>query len=223
MKMKLKKIIFSVILLFLSVMIYSQNFNVPDFSNDKIGTYMPILFINEFNRTNNYREAMIINQNRYYDVVCINKNIVYSNLNFHDQFAIKPDDVKLFTFNENNGIIKLIDRNGYKYIKISDDLNYYNVYRIYINNHIFNILNKFHQNIIVKTDDGLLYNGKRWIINLDIQNYPKDDNFMYFYEQQNGEYIGIQYIRNEIRFYSLEPDDNNYLASKNKELLFILK
>jgi hypothetical protein len=221
--MKLKKLIFFVILLFLSAMIYSQNFNVPDFSNDKIGTYMPILFINEFNRTNNYREAMIINQNRYYDVICINKNIVYSNLNFHDQFTIKPDDVKLFTFSENNGIIELIDRNGYKYIKISDDLNYYNACRIYINNHIFNILNKFHQNIIVKTDDGLLYNGKRWIINLDIQNYPKEDSFMYFYEQRNGEYIGIQYIRNEIRFYSLEPDDNNYLASKNKELLFILK
>jgi hypothetical protein len=203
-------------------MIYSQNFNVPDFSNDKIGTYMPILFINEFNRTNNYRESMIINQNRYYDVVCINKNIVYSNLNFHDQFAIKPDDVKLFTFNNNNGIMELVDKNGYKYIKISDDLGYTNAYRMYVNNHFFNILNRFHQNIVVKTDDGFLYNGKKWIINLDILNYPQEDNFMYFYEQRNGEYIGIQYIINEIRFYSLEPDDNNYLASKNKELLFIL-
>jgi hypothetical protein len=220
MRIKLNKTVFSAILLILPVLIYSQNFNVPDFSNDKMGTYMPILFINEFNRTNNYREAMIINQNRYYDVICVNKNIVYSNLKFHDQFAIKPDDVKLFIFNVNNGIMELTDKNGYKYIKISEDLNYYSAYRKYINNHLINILTGFRQNIIAKTDDGFIYNGKRWILNLDILNYPQDDNFMYFFEQRNGEYIGIQYIRNEIRFYSFEAADDSFLAGKNKELLF---
>ena len=217
--MKLNKVIFSVILLFLSIMVYPQNFIVPDFSNEKIGTYMPVLFITEFARTNNYREAMLINQNNYY-VISINKNIVYSNNKFHDQFAIKPEDVKLFSFNERNGVMELMDKNGYKYMKISDNVNYYQVYRLYINNHFFNILNKFSQNVIVKTDDGFMYNNKKWIINLDILNYPQSNNFMYFYEKRNGEYIGIQYIRNEIQFYTLEPDEEIFLASKNKELLF---
>lgn len=221
--MKLKEIGFSVILLFLSIMAYSQNFNVPDFSNDKIGTYMPILFINEFNKTNNYREAMSINKNRYYDVICINKNIVYTNLSFHDQGAIIADEVKLFIFNEKNGVKELTDKNGYKYIKISDDLDYYKAYRLYINNHFFNILKKYNQDIVIKTDDGFMYNNKKWILNLDVLNYPQNDNFMYFYERRNGEYIGVQYINNEIKFYSLEPDEEIFLASKNKELLFIIK
>ena len=218
--MRIKKIFFLILLSIISVMIYSQSFNVHDFSDNKMGTYMPVLFINEFIRTNNYYEAMLINQNRYYDVLCINKNIVYSNLKFHDQYAIKPSDVNLFTFNENN---ELIDNNGYKYIKISDDLNYYRAYRLYLNNHFFVILNRINQNIILKTDDGFIFNEKRWILNLDILNYPQDDNFMYFYEQRNGEYIGIQYIGNELRFYNLEPDENRFLASKNKDLLFVLK
>jgi hypothetical protein len=179
--------------------------------------------LNEFERTNNYREAMAINKGRYYAVVCINKNIVYSNLNFHDQFAIAPNDVKLFNFNKKNGTIELTDKNGYKYVKISKDINYYRVYQIYVNNHFFNILNKFQQSTILKTDDGFIYNGKRWIINLDVLNYPKDDNFMFFYEKLNGEYIGIKYSGDNIKFYALEPDEDNFLASKNKEEILIIE
>jgi hypothetical protein len=221
--MKYNKIGFTIILLFLSATIYSQEFNVPDFSEDKIGTYMPIFFIDEFKKTNNYLEAMLINNDRYYDVICINKNIVYSNLKFHDQFAIMPDDVKLFTFSKNNGTTELTDKNGYKYIKISKDLDYYRTYEIYVNNHFLNLLNKFKQNVIVKTDNGFIFNKKRWIINLDVLNYPKDDNFMYFYEKRNGEYIGIQYINNEIRIYNLEPDNDTFLAQKNKNILLTIK
>jgi hypothetical protein len=202
--------------------LYSQEFNVPDFSDNIIGTYMPVLFINEFERTSSYLEAMAINKNRYYDVICINKNIVYSNLRFHDQFAISPNDVKLFEFNENKEIIELTDKNGFKYIKISRDINYYRAYRIYVNNYFFNIINRFQQNIISKTDDGFIYNGKMWIINLDIFNYPKDDNFMYFYEKRNGEYLGIKYLGNKIEFYSLEPDEDDYLANRNKEKILVI-
>jgi hypothetical protein len=104
-----------------------------------MGTYAPVLFINEFEKTNNYREAMAINKNRYYDVICINKNTVYSNFNFHDQYAISSSDVRLFTFGNNNGKMELTDKDGYVYIKISDDLNYYRVYGLYVNNHFFNM------------------------------------------------------------------------------------
>ena len=203
------------VLLFLSAMVYSQVFNVPDFSNDKMGTYMPILFIDEFERTNNYLKAMQINNNRYYDVICINKNIVYSNKEFHDQFAIRPDDVNLFAFFENNGIIGLTDKNSYRYIKISDDINYYRAYRMYVNNRFFNILSRYNQNIITKTDDGFIYNKEKWIINLDVFNYPGDDNFVFFHENRNGKYIGIQYIGNKVLFYDLEE-------GKNKEILLMI-
>jgi hypothetical protein len=148
--------------------------------------------------------------------------MVYSNLRFHDQFAISPKDVKLFKFNESKEIIELTDKNGFKYIKISEDINYYRAYRIYVNDYFFTILNKFRQTMISKTDDGFIFNGKRWIINLDILNYPKDDNFMYFYEKMNGEYLGIKYLENKIEFYSLEPDEDDFLASRNKERLLII-
>jgi hypothetical protein len=209
--------------LLLPIVLYSQEFNILDFSDNMIGTYMPLLFISELTRTNNYREAMIKNENRYYDVICINKNIVYSNLKFHDQFAISSNDVQLFHFDENNGTIELTDKNGYKYVKISGDINYYKAYRIYVNNYFFNILNKFQQNIIFKTDDGFIYNDKRWIINLDILNYPKDDNFMYFHEERDREYIGIKYSDNEIEFYTLEPDEDDYLANRNKEKILVIE
>jgi hypothetical protein len=217
--MKLRAMFLATILVSLSTLVFPQNFYVPDFQDEMMGTYMPAVFIGEFTRTNNYYLAMSINNSRYYDVICINKNIVYSNLSFHDQFAINADDVKLFTFTRNNGLLELTDKNGYRYIKISDDTNYYRAYRNYVNNHFFTILDRISQNIVKKTEDGFIFDERRWLINLDVYNYPRDDNFMYFNERRNGEYIGIQYNGNGIIFYDLEPDEDNRLAHKNKDIL----
>jgi hypothetical protein len=196
-------------------LIFSQNnYNVPDFTEDKIGTYMPMIFIEKLTETNSYRLAMLVNE--CYDVICINKNIVYSNLKFHDQYAIVADKVKKFNIFEINGILELIDENGFKYIKISDNINYYMVYREYINNYFFRYLNRFNYSNLIKTDVGFIYNEKLWLINLDVLNYPKDDNFMYYYEKRNGEYIGIQCFEDLIILYELEPDEEDFLASKNK-------
>ena len=220
----MRKVIFVFfVFILISKELYSQNFNVPDFQVEKIGTYVPLLFINEFIKSNNYKEAMQFNKQIYYDIIAINKNIVYSNLQFHDQFTIKPEIVKTFVFNNINGIYELIDNNGYKYVKISNDINYYRAFRIYVNNHFQNILNNFVQNVIIKTDEGFIYNEKMWIINLDVKNYPKNSNFMYFNQTRNGEKIGINIFGKILEFYKLEEDIETIYSNKEVELLLIIK
>jgi len=211
------------LLLFVPFLIFSQNFNVPDFEDNKIGTYIPVPFIEELEKTNNYLQAMLINNNRYYDVICINKNIVYSNLLFHDQYAIRPDIAATFIFNDNNGKMELMDQNGFKYIKISENINYSRVFQLYVNNHFINILNRFNQSIIQYTENGFIFNGESWIININARLYPRNNcNFM-FYNSRNREYIGIHNNRNELIFYNLVQDENNYLAYKNNEVIITIR
>jgi len=217
------KFIYICLLLFIPFTIFSQSFNVPDFDNNKIGTYIPVLFIEELEKTNNYLQAMLINNDRYYDIISINKNIVYSNLLFHDQYAISPDIVTLFIFNENNGIMELIDQNGFKYIKISENINYSRVFQLYVNNIFINILNRFNQNIIQCTENGFIFNNGNWTLNINARLYPRNNCNFIFYNNTNREYIGIHYFRNELIIYKLIPDDDNFLAYKNNEIVIIIR
>jgi hypothetical protein len=80
---------------------------------------------------------------------------------------------------------------------------------------------------IVSTEDGFIYDGKRWLLNLDVLNYPREDNnFMYFNENRNGESIGIHYFENEIILYKLEREDEDgyrFLEYKNNSIILRIK
>ena len=220
--MKIFKVILFCICFLVTSSLYSQkNYYISDFPDNKIGTYMPIILINELNRSNSFRDAMLINNKRYYDVICINKNIVYSNLSFNDQYAIEANIVEKFTFYENNGIIELTDQNGFSYMKISEKINYYMAYRKYLTNYYFSKIN-INQNILLN-ENGFMHNEEQWIVNLSIRNYPEKINIMFFKEDRSGKSIGIQYRENELEFYELVKDDIFLWVYKIQRLLFILK
>jgi hypothetical protein len=205
--MKLNKICFSaIILLFVSIIASSQDNNItPIVSDEPTGVYIPVQFINELKRTNNYYEANRING--YYCINVQHDIIIGHYFDYHD--IISPHDI---IFNNNNCQAELIDKNGYKYIRISKDFDHYRAYLDYVTNHLFSIIydvNKYslHRMNLAKMEEGFFFNEKRWRLAF----YAETDcNYVYFHYNWNlgreieYECIGIKYIENEIIFYNLE-------------------
>jgi hypothetical protein len=197
---------FVVILLLVSIMAFSQDYNItPIVSDELTGVYMPISFIDELARTNNYYEAINIRNGRYYDLIDVKQHIIVGWDILLHQNIINLDEI---IFINNNCQTELIDKNGYKYIRISDDFDTFRAYRDYVTNHFFSIIyniDRFspRQLGLIKMEEGFFFNEKRWRLALYVEG---NFNFVYFYYNSNREreYIGIRFIENKVLFYNLE-------------------
>jgi len=90
--------------------------------DDFIGVYLPVEYIAALEETKNHSVAMHRNDNRrYHDVLIVNKNIIYSDVKWHDSYAIKADEGKMFQFVRSGNDRTIIDNNGYSYSRIGDD------------------------------------------------------------------------------------------------------
>jgi len=90
--------------------------------DDFIGTYLPVEYIAALEKTKNHSLAMHRNdKSQYHDILLVNKNIIYSNLKFHDGYAIKAVEGNLYKFNRSGNDRVIIDNNGYSYNRIGDD------------------------------------------------------------------------------------------------------
>jgi hypothetical protein len=117
---------------------------VETINDEFIGVYLPDEYIDSLKKTKNHSLSMHLNdRERYHDVLSVNKNIIYSNLKWHDQGAVYATEVKLFQFTKNGEEVIIIDNNGYTYKKIGNDPNnYYNIVRTFVGNIVFeNLVN----------------------------------------------------------------------------------
>jgi len=90
--------------------------------DDFIGVYLPVEYITVLEETKNHSLAMHRNDSHHYhDVLIVNKNIIYSNLKWHDGYAIKADEGKIYQFIRNGNDRIIIDGNGYSYTRIGND------------------------------------------------------------------------------------------------------
>jgi len=100
--------------------------NNPDFileniGNEFIGVFLPVEYIVTLKNTRNHSLSMHNNNWRYHDVLAVFDNSIFSNLRFRDRYAIRASEGNLFQFRIEDGETKIIDSNGYSYIKISND------------------------------------------------------------------------------------------------------
>jgi hypothetical protein len=84
---------------------------------------LPDEYIAILEETKNHSLAMHHNDySKYHDILIVNKNIIFSDLKFHDGYAIKADEGNLYQFNRNGNNRTITDNNGYTYTKIGDNI-----------------------------------------------------------------------------------------------------
>jgi hypothetical protein len=136
------KNIFVFILVLVPLSIFTQNidsmFLLNTIDNDFLGTYLPVEYINSLNETKNHSISMHLNRNMYHDVLSVEKNIIYSNARWHDQYAIPSAEGNIYQFIRNGEERIIVDNNGYSYRKIGDNsTSYYNNVRTFTANIVF--------------------------------------------------------------------------------------
>jgi hypothetical protein len=205
------------------ISLYSQNndeFYVESINNDFIGVYLPNEYIDSLKKTKNHSLSMHLNDmGRYYDVLSVNKNIIYSNLKWHDQGAVNATEVKMFQFTKNGEDVIIIDNNGYTYKKIGNEPNnYYNIVRTFVGNIVFDYL--------VNNGIGVgVINGKVIIpflyfftaqdtynINMDDMFFEKGANIL-SYNQNDNSNIGLFINGEDYLFYKFSRIDDFYRKS----------
>ena len=140
------------LLLFLAPpVVFSQNvsndYYLATIGDDFIGVYLPDVYIASLLETKNHSISMHLNdRNNYHDVLAVEKHIIYSNLKWHDQYAIRAIDGNSFRYIKNGIECKIIDNNGFSYTKIGNDpLRYTTAAIAFIANILFNSM--LNQNI----------------------------------------------------------------------------
>ncbi len=88
-----------------------------------IGTYLPVEFIETLNSTKSYVQAMKSKPNGDH-VIAVEKDVVYANDDYWDQYAYSKEDVATFIFEEDDDQLFLI-YDGMKYLRISTSPEYY--------------------------------------------------------------------------------------------------
>jgi hypothetical protein len=144
-----------------------------------------------------------IQKSKIYEVVTITSDKIYSNLSFHDQYALKLDD---FLHNANNYDSDIItDRKDNVYNKISNETDYYiQIRKYYTQTLCYNTYEKSSNgNSIEIMDNGnIKLNGIEYRLYLDVMG--RDDSIDLIYNSESHEVYGIKINNNYIAIYSVE-------------------
>jgi hypothetical protein len=216
-------IIFVFMYLVISLSLYSQNkdeFHLGAINNDFIGVYLPIEYIDSLKNTKNHSLSLHLNdKKRYHDVFAVDKNIIYSNLKWHDQYAIKATEVNSFQFTKKGEDVIIIDNNGYSYKKIGNNPNRYSsIVRAFVGNIIFEDVLRDKIGLSVLDDEVVipfLYSftaQDSYTINLDDMFYEKNINIL-LYNRNDRSCIGLSIEGGGYLFYKLSEIGDLYKKS----------
>jgi len=107
--------------------------NVP---SEYMGTYIPVQYDNILKKTRSHYAALFSNDGDYHDVLYVQKHICYSDLRFHDGYAITAEEFGTYSFITKKSGTYIIDANGNSYKKIGDNHSFTDVCR-YVLSFIF--------------------------------------------------------------------------------------
>lgn len=117
-----KKIIVAALLfarLLASLAADTDEFYLPDVEERYIGTYIPVDLENQLKKTRLFYEALYSAHRFRHAVLYLGKNVCYSDMGFHDGYAIRADEFADFRFVTNSAGTFCIDNRGNSYRKIS--------------------------------------------------------------------------------------------------------
>ena len=170
--MKTKKKIFSIIILiFISKTVFAQSdeYKLTNINEEYLGTYIPVDLELRLYQSKKFYKSLYASRKygktKPHDVLYLQKNICYSDLGFHDGYAIKNKEFINYKFIADNDVIFCIDNNGYLYRKISISEYGYEDYAEYV---MKIILSNYQNSSEIKINGYFLnINGKEYAITLD--------------------------------------------------------
>ena len=170
--MKTKKKIFSIIILiFISKTVFAQSdeYKLTNINEKYIGTYIPVDLELRLYQSKKFYKSLYASRKygktKPHDVLYLQKNICYSDLGFHDGYAITNKEFINYKFIADNDVIFCIDNNGYLYRKISNSEYGYEDYAEYV---MKIILSNYQNSSEIKINGYFLnINGKEYAITLD--------------------------------------------------------
>ena len=170
--MKTKKKIFSIIILiFISKTVFAQSdeYKLTNINEEYIGTYIPVDLELRLYQSKKFYKSLYASRKygktKPHDVLYLQKNICYSDLGFHDGYAITNKEFINYKFIADNDVIFCIDNNGYLYRKISNSEYGYEDYAEYV---MKIILSNYQNSSEIKINGYFLnINGKEYAITLD--------------------------------------------------------
>lgn len=113
------------IFLFFNLFVSADEFELNNVKDEYIGTYIPVDLELRLYQSKKFYESLYASRKygttRPHDVLYLQKNICYSDVGFHDGYAIRNKDFINYKFITGNGGIFCIDNQGYLYRKISNN------------------------------------------------------------------------------------------------------
>jgi hypothetical protein len=230
-----KYAVFFLFVFFVSLSLHPQNnnaFYLNSINDEFIGVYLPVEYIDSLKATKNHSLSMHSqskpsnDRSRYHDVLAVEKNIIYSNLRWHDQYAITAAEGNLFQYLKDGEDAIIKDNNGYLYKKIGNaPTKYYSIVRTFVGKIVFEKL--LEKEIGVSIVDGTItipflyfFTGQdTYMINLDDLFFEKGINIILYNLNDYSSHVGMIIDGEENMFYNLSRIGDIY---KKSNLVFNL-
>ena len=199
----MKKYLLAIFMLLITSLAFAEE--IP---KNFYGTYLPEKYIEALKEHKIHIKALLKNRNTYYDILCITdyngRDTIFSNLGFHDQFAVDKIEFRHNWKKKNSKIIT--DKKNNRYIKISDGTGYYHEIRKFISKEIFSIKKyKNKSNVLEILDSGnIVFNNNEYRLNLDY--LFRNELYDEFYCIKEMKYILIKQVGEKIIVTEIEKD-----------------
>ena len=195
----------------------NPRFYVPK-DQEFFGTYLPDLYIEQIRISKNHSKTIHSSDANFYSLFSVRPDAIYSDLRWHDGFAIRYLDGVRFRFFLKDGIHKIEDENGYYYTRISENYrdSYQEIDRFVLGIVFSQLLARGEAHV---TDHGIEINGRSFRIMLDDMFFPKTLNALLF-EEGSENYFGVVILGDVVTFYQLlsNQDDIERLVGPEIQL-----
>ena len=183
-----------------------------------LGVYLPVDYIENISENRNHSMAMHSANATYHNFLNVTKNRIYSDLKWHDGYAIKKEENDLFQYSLDGQDCIITDTKGNKYKRISLDTEHaYQVIDDYISKIIIGPL--IDQDKIRIVNNKIEIAGTFYEVILDDMFFPKDDNLL-LYDRDNKIMLGLKISGKSYVFYKIVANNDDMESVNSDEIIY---
>ena len=181
-----------------------------------VGVYLPRDYIESIIKSKNHSATIHATNAKYRSFLLVQNLIIYSNVLWHEQYAIKNEEGQKFKFDSDAATIK--DENGYYYDRISQDVN--NGYSIIEKFIVEKIFDNVHESSGISISGNIVkINSVEFVPYLDDMFFPKTDNLI-LKSENGGTVIGLIIEDKKYKFVKIKSIDNEPGSINSDEVYF---
>lgn len=212
-----KKLYLIVILILFSAKIFAADdeYKLTNVKKEYIGTYIPVDLELRLYQSKKFYESLYVSRNygktRPHDILYLHEDKCYSDVAFHDGYAIENEAFKNYKFLVDKNNVFCIDDNGYLYRKITNESHGAKEYVEYVMKILFF---NYQNSSEIKINGNLItINGTEYAVILDGNFFSTTDAVIWFYSDKN--YVLIK-NGNDGELFSGKDDDNYFITTKDE-------